>query len=141
MQKFFSIINITIVSIALLVSCNNASTDTTGQGQDNPATSQNLQGITVKDRQHFHTYAQKTIDSVQRLVDQTDKKIRKQEIAPIPNWTGARDSVRRILDHANRSLNNQSYHSDEEWSHYKSSIEIAIDSAETIWKRDTGSLK
>jgi len=141
MRNFIGLVYITIMGIILMASCNNTSNNTSGQGQDNAGNTQNMQGITIKERQHFHTYAQRTIDSVQHLVDNMDNKVRKQELVLNSNWIGARDSVRKILDHANRSLNNQSYHSDDEWNNYKSSIQVAIDSAETVWKKGTTSLK
>ena len=117
-----------------LSSCNNQSGNM-NNGLDKTDNGQMTKGVTVKERQRFHTQAQRSLDSLQRLIDNTDKAMKKQDNASRQKWDGTRDSLRHILDHANRKLNNQSYKSDDEWNSFKNSVNDAIDSAQSVLKR------
>ena len=114
----------------ILSSCGNHSGNgnAVNQNPDSLANAQATKGVTIKERQHFHTEAQRSIDSMQRIIDKTDKAMKKQGNVSRQKWDVTRDSLRRILDHANRKLNNQAYKSDDEWRSIEKTVGNEIDS-------------
>jgi ElaB/YqjD/DUF883 family membrane-anchored ribosome-binding protein len=138
MHKFIILVYFVImVTSVLLSSCGNqAGNNNAAQKiQDSLANLSGSKGVTVREREVFHVHTQRSLDSMQHLIDKTDRMMRKQDEASRKTWDATRDSLRRILDHANRSLNNQTYKSDDEWNNFKNSINGALDSVESVWKR------
>jgi|GEM_PF-5011878 len=131
------ILNFIFLGIALIFSsCSNPAREgnALNQNPDSLANVQTTKGISIKERQHFHTQAQRSINSMQRIIDKTDKAMKKRDNGLKQKWDGSRDSLRQILDHANRTLNNESYKSDEDWENIEKNVGNDIDSAQKKMK-------
>jgi hypothetical protein len=122
--------------ITYLSACNNQSGNMNNSGLDSTGNGQMAKGVTVKERQRFHTQAQRSLDSLQRVIDNTGRTMKLGDNESQHLWDQTRDSLRKILDHANRTLNIQSYKSDDEWAGLKNTVNSAIDSAQSVLKRN-----
>jgi len=119
--------------IIFISACTNSSVN--NNADDQAGDSLRTKAVTVKERQHFHTQAQRSLDSMQRRINGLDQFLKGTDNSN-STWNKSRDSLVHILDYTNKILNNQAYKSDADWNNFKEKVNSGIDSLSNRMKKD-----